>query len=1058
MLECPRCGEQNPDRARFCLNCGSTLAVEERAVESRRTVTILFADVVNSTGRGESTDPETTRHRLARYFDAMKVALERHGGTVEKFIGDAVMAVFGIPTIHEDDALRAVRAAQDMLTALEELNVELAAAGWSPIAVRVGINTGEVVTGDPSSGQTLVTGDAVNVAARLEQAAGAGEILIGASTHQLARANVEADVLPPLELKGKAEPVAAYRLTSVTRHGGGGRRHDTPLVGRERELRMLGEAYDRVVSDAGCHLFTLLGPAGVGKSRLVHEFLGTVRGEAQVLRARCLPYGEGITYWPITELVQATAGIAPTDATEDAIAKLTVLVGPTRDQGAIVERVASAMGLSSAALPTDEVFFGVRRLLETLAQRQPLVVVIDDLHWAEPAFLDLVEQISDLSRGSPILLLAIARAELLDIRPQWGGGKLNATTMFLDGLSSEQSVAMVTNLIGDPILAAAVQERVGETAEGNPLFVEELVAMLIDEGVLQAGIDGWVAADRLERMTVPPTVAALVAARLDRLEAAERDLVGRASVVGKVFGRAAVAELSPPERRTDLSARLMSLVRKELVRPDRSSAMQDDSFRFRHILVRDAAYGSLPKEQRAELHGHFADWLEQTAGDRLHEYQEVIAYHLEQAHDARAELGLMDARTAELAARAASYLRDSGDRSMRRRDQAATVSLLGRAARLTADPRQRGRIFLSLAEPMGELGDMAGLEAVLDEAQATALAAGDELLAKEAEMQRLHWAQFSDPTVDDQALLELAADVLRRAEAVGDLRAAASAHQAFGDHFLTICRWGDQLAELEVARTLLERIDEPTMLGRNEISTLNAMRYGPVTTSRAIERFEAVARERPGMPLLGLGSALYAMQGRFEEARRHAAYGIAFLHERGLRGRVGGMALATGTIELLADDLVASVRAYTGGIEILAAVGETGVLSTLAAQRAMVQHRAGDADGAVASIELAREAGAGHDIATQAGWRLVGAMLAADRGDQDEADRLAGEALELTAPTDFLELRGQAREAAAHVHAVAGRTDEAQLALRSALAEYEAKEDIVDAERVRAALETMAGP
>ncbi len=403
MNRCPNCGEENPDRARFCLNCGTAVGATEPSTEVRKTVTVLFADVVGSTSLGEQTDPESTRRMLSRYFDAMRRVIERHGGTVEKFIGDAVMAVFGIPTLHEDDALRAVRAAHEMQASVELLNEELASASWNPIALRIGVNTGEVVAGEATAGHTLVTGDAVNVAARLEQAADPGQVLLGGTTHRLVRSLVEAEPMPPLELKGKADPVEAHRLISVGDRAPI-RRHDTPLVGRTRELHVLEEAFDRANEERACYLFTLLGTAGVGKSRLVHEFLGRMRERAQVLRARCLPYGEGITFWPVIELAQAAAGIELNETPASAVQKLRTLLEEAPDRDPILDRVCPTIGLSDEVVPTEEAFWGVRKFLEAVATKKPLIVVIDDLQWAEPTMLDLIDHVADWSREAPILL------------------------------------------------------------------------------------------------------------------------------------------------------------------------------------------------------------------------------------------------------------------------------------------------------------------------------------------------------------------------------------------------------------------------------------------------------------------------------------------------------------------------------------------------------------------------------------------------------------------------------------------------------------------------------
>ena len=369
----------------------------------RKTVTIVFCDVTGSTALGESTDPEAVRGLLVRYFDRMKGIIEAHGGAVEKFIGDAVMAVFGVPVLHEDDALRAVRAALEMRDALPEVGVQ----------ARIGVNTGEVVTG---TAERLATGDAVNVAARLEQAALPGEVLLGAQTVQLVRDAVEVEAVEPLQLKGKAEPVQAYRLLELTGRESGARRLEGAFVGRDRERRLLREAFDLAVSDQACHLFTMLGVAGVGKSRLAAEFLHGV--DATVVRGRCLSYGDGITYWPVVEVVKQLRP-EERELQPNVARPLRVLLG------------------SSEPASAEEIAFAVRKLLEEAASERPLVVVWDDLHWAEPTFLDLIEHVADWSRAAPILLLCMARPELLDARTGWAGGKLHATTVLVEPLGRE---------------------------------------------------------------------------------------------------------------------------------------------------------------------------------------------------------------------------------------------------------------------------------------------------------------------------------------------------------------------------------------------------------------------------------------------------------------------------------------------------------------------------------------------------------------------------------------------------------------------------------------------
>jgi class 3 adenylate cyclase len=1054
MARCLNCGEENPERARFCLNCGTSLPSAAPAAEVRKIVSVLFADVVSSTSRSEQSDPESTRRMLARYFDAMRGVVERHGGTVEKFIGDAVMAVFGIPVLHEDDALRAVRAASEMRTAISSLNAELASMGWPAISLRIGVNTGEVVAGDPSVSQTLVTGDVTNVTQRLEAAAAPDEVVLGAATYRLVRDAVEAEPMPPLELKGKAAAVQAFRLVGL-REREPGPRHDTPLVGRQRELLLLEQAFHRAADEAACYLFTLLGAPGVGKSRLVHEFLTTVSAETRVLRARCLPYGEGITFWPVRELVEVAADIGPADSAVAARGKLEALLGDSPEREGIVERVAATIGLSDAVVPTEESFWGVRKLVEWIARDGPLIVLIDDLHWAEPTLLDLVDHVADWSTEAPILLLAVARPDLLDARPQWGGGKLNATTILLEPLSADDSLALIGNLVSDADLARSVQDRIGGTAEGNPLFVEELVGMLIDDQVLRPVNGGWHAAADLDRVQVPPTIAALVAARLDHLEPPERDLIGRASVVGKVFQLSEVAELSPPERRDELGRRLMALVRKELLRRDRSTTIGDEAFQFRHMLVRDAAYAALPKEQRADLHARFADWLERVAADRLVEVEEVVAYHLEQAHGYRVELGLADELTRSLGSRAAAQLEATGLRAVARLDLPAVDNLLSRALTLLEDDRERVVVLLHLADNAERRGDRAAMRRLHKDARQNAERTGDELVVLRAE---LAWfvMQLGDPEADDTKVMELADRLETVAIARGDRDAQVAALISRANVYSFRCRWMDQLEALERAQALL--VPGPDPWRWSTMGLPAPLLLGPIAAPEAMARIDAwaagdemreAARSHFIVPLL-------AMQGRFAEAEAHAAAALAYIEERGMRMVIGTEPFATARIKELAGDLEGATRDNAQGIAFLRSMGETGVLSTYAAMQANVLYRLGRRDELLAAVALAQETGAPRDIATQVYWRLPAARLAADDGRIEEAERLIGEAVALVEPTDYLEMRGAAFEALAHVEARAGRTNGWESALQRALAEHELKGNLVRASQVRERL--AAGP
>jgi tetratricopeptide (TPR) repeat protein len=569
---------------------------------------------------------------------------------------------------------------------------------------------------------------------------------------------------------------------------------------------------------------------------------------------------------------------------------------------------------------------------------------------------------------------------------------------------------------------------------------------------------GWQSDADLSQVSVPPTVSALVAARLDRLEPSERDLIGRASVVGKVFQRSAVTELSPPERREELGTRLMTLVRKELVRPDRSGSTGDEAFRFRHILVRDAAYSSLPKEQRADLHARFAAWLEGIAGERQLEYEEVMAYHLEQAHRYRAELGLTDELTRSLAARAGSHLRSAGLRALGRHDPPAATNLLSRAVELLDDDRERGELLLQLAVLAVNTGDFTRAEEAFVEVKAAARRVGDDLLEMRAELEWVGWRQMMDPTTDEGELLRLADRVEARAIELGEKSGTIAAELARSGVHLMHCRWMDQLASLERVRELLDPDEDPQDWLYNTAMICNSLRYGPVPAAEAIERIEATdwGTDLPGAGRLGFTAPLLAMAGRFDEARDRWRDTRQYLQERGLRVHVGGEALHGGNIEDLAGDLDAADHVYEEGIAILQALGETGVLSTLAAMRAGILYRLGRREELEAAVLLAQETGAPTDISTQVLWRIPVAQFAADDGRDTEARRLIDEAVELVEPTDFLEMRGAAFEGLAHVEARTGNLDAWKAALERALAEHDRKGNLVSAGRVRDQL--AAGP
>jgi class 3 adenylate cyclase len=567
--------------------------------EMRKVVSVVFCDLTGSTALGERTDPEALRTRMRGYYERMRQILERHGGTVEKFVGDAVMAVFGVPVAHEDDALRAVRAAWEMRAAVIRLGLQ----------ARIGVNTGEVVAGE---GDTLVTGDAVNVAARLEQLADTGEVLIGGETRQLVRDAVQVEPVQ-VAAKGKAEPVAAYRLLNVDLAAAAvARRLDTPLIGRRFELQQFRQAFERSVRERRCHLFTVLGAAGVGKSRLAAEFLCGL--DATTLSGRCLEYGEGITFWPVVSVLKQLG-----ERAEETIARIV-----------------------DGAFSSNELFWNVRSQFEKVAHERPLVVVFDDVQWGEETFLDLIDHVADLSRDAPLLLLCLARPDLLDKRPTWGGGKLNATTILLEPLTAEECAELIDVHGG---AEPGTRERIVASADGNPLFVEEMLALVRES----------------DDVRTPSTVQALLQARLDQLARGERTVIEGGAIEGEIFHRSAVVELA---RSPDVASQLVGLVRKELIHPAAPTLSGDEAFRFRHLLFRDAAYQALPKQTRAELHERFADWLE-VNGRELIELDEVLGYHLEQAARYRRELDRADP---ELERRAGRHLATAGSGAVLRSD------------------------------------------------------------------------------------------------------------------------------------------------------------------------------------------------------------------------------------------------------------------------------------------------------------------------------------------------------------------------------------------------------
>ena len=1020
----------------------------------RKTVTIVFTDVVGSTSLGERLDPEVLRGLMTTYFDRMRDVLEHHGGTVEKYIGDAVVAVFGIPKLREDDALRAIRAAADMRTVLGELNGELEDRYGVRIEARTGVNTGEVLS-EESRPDAPLTSDATNTAARLEQAAGAGEILLGESTYRLVRDAVEVERAGPLELRGKDAPHTAWRLLNVSPEGPGiARRLDSPIVGRDRELTLLQEAFDGAVAERACRLVTVLGVPGIGKSRMAAELIDRLEGRATVLRGRCLPYGEGITYWPVAEVIREAAAIAEADADDAAKARIAALLGGEAEGAVIVERLGSVLGLSDTAAPTQEAFWAVRRLLEALAGDRPVTVLFDDIHWGEPTFLDLVEYLAGWSTGAPIFLLCLARPELLDARPSWAP---KAPSIRLEPLAEEDSERLIDNLLGRAPLQEEVRVRIRSTAEGNPLFVEEILRMLVDEGLLRSDGGGWTAAGDLSSIAIPPTIGALLAARLERLSVEERAVLERAAVIGKVFWWSAVTELTPDPLRAAVGTHLQALVRKELVRPDRSRFASEDAFRFSHILIRDAAYAGTTKELRAELHERLADWLERRTADRFTEFEEIVAHHLEDAHRYRAELGLDGDTTPLLAARAARHFAAAGERALARSDIPAAIALLSRAADLFEpnDPR-RLELLVDLAQALHESGDEAGARSLLGDAAARAEEQGDERLAAHARIGGLYARTEAERTPEaDREEARGAIEVFRRH---GDHRGLARAWGLIAWAEWRDRRAGEVLVASERALEHARRAGSPRDVAASVYLLGPALAHVPSSVEDAARRAEELIEEERGNRTVEayLSHALAhlrAWEGRFDEGRRHAQRYRSILLENGQEALWSDAGEALADVELWAGDTEAAIHILTEGQRRFDELGVGDpVLFPFLARAFVTAGRFEEAEPwAVRAMESP------HGL-----WSPIGrAMLArvrANQGRDQEAETLARKAVEAFEGTDFVIFRAQTMVSLAIVLGHLGRKDEATRVAEEATRLFEQRGALALADHARSALTGVGDP
>ncbi len=982
------------------------------AMQFRRLVTILFVDVVESMALAEALDAEALGLVLRRYFEAVSAAITRHGGTVEKYAGDAVMAAFGIPVSHEDDALRAARAALDIKVGVASLNEQLVREHGMGLEVRIGFEAGEVVATPTEARQRLVTGEAVGIAARLEEAAGSDEIVVGGLAGRLIDHASVLDPLGELGIKGKREPVRAYRLVELAPTTPAFEtRAEAPLVGRRRELAALRRALRRAIDDGSARAALVVGPPGVGKSRLVAELTRRAKG-VTVHWGRCLSYGEGVTYSPLREVV------AQASESEERAAVVAALEAETPP-------------------PAPEIAWLLRRFCEALTRERPLALVFDDVHWAEPTFLELVEHLVD--KGSaPILVACIAREELLEDRPEFLEGRDNVVKVALDVLSADETEALVDGL-GGAVLESDQRARIVAAAEGNPFFLEQLLAFALEGGLVETQL--------------PETVQALLAARLDRLGPGERAVLERGAVIGKVFSAEDLTSLLDPDAAPTADAHLNALADRGFVR-----RVENAEFGFRHVLVQESVYRSAPKRLRAELHERYADRLDETLPD-LAGPDEFVGYHLEQAYRLRSELGESDRRTERLADDGGRRLRSAGLRALKRGDIPAASSMLERSSQLLADDIARSDVVcdLALAYYAQQETDRAVdlLEGVLKEPESPERVNTQARARIELEFIRLR--NEVGRTAD--ALLDAIESGLPIFEHLGDDRAVGRALLLSG--WVGGGRHGNHAAWTAAAERALERYESagwPLSVCLGQIGV--SLYWGPTPVADAIMRLETL-RDRVETDLEGSANVdtflggLVAQLGEFEQARAVIGAARSVFEDLGLRAQLRTYPITVlGEVELLAGNAVqaeAVLRQLCLDLERSGAYSHLASRASDLAEALLMLERLDEAEEWAA---VARRYAAPDDIQAQMMWYPVQAKIETTRGAFDVAERLARDGLAIADGTDDLNRRAKGYGSLATVLAAAGRRPESEDARETAVLLYRQKGNVAALRILEAPLAT----
>jgi tetratricopeptide (TPR) repeat protein len=921
------------------------------------------------------------------------------------------------------------------------------------------VNTGEVFVNPPTEpGQRLVTGDTVNVAYRLQEVARGGQVVLGSSTYQLVRDRVKVGPAEQIQIRGKSSLVNAYRLAGLLPEVPFVRSTPT-LVGRERELRRLEAAFDDAVADSSCELFTIIGSAGVGKSRLAAELERLLRSHATFVRGRCLSYGQGITYWPIGEIVRSALGIAPDAAQEAVHGQLDDFLAGAPDGPEIASRVAQVIGLEPGTYPREELYWSVRRLLEVRSADRPLVAIVDDIHWAEPSLLDLLEYIAETGRNYALFLLCITRPDLLEHRPGWGGGKHNATSLVLEPFGTDRANELLTSLAGSP-LPPDVATRITVGAEGNPLFIEELFRMLVDRGTLRRGAQGWIEDESLDPGAVPSTIQALLAARLDQLAPSERIVAQTAAVVGRSFEATEVASLLDEPSSASLTDDIRALVTKEILRVEDETGPVNARFRFRHDLIRDAAYESLWKLDRAVLHERLADRLETAMVERAAEYDAIIGHHLDQALRCRTELGLQGPEVDALARRAGRWLARAGHAANLRHDVAASAGLLSRAIDLLQeDDLARVEAVIDYGDVAGSQGDYTEAGSLLSDA-VVLTRDRDPDLSRRARLYYLYWRRAAlgapAPTVpeveelideliaagDDktvsEALIFLAGDLYADRGQLAKARALVRTAQMYAE------RSGDRDASTECLAELVH-------LGVRDLTPcIEVMR-----DCRQLLATPGLSLAVRAMTLEAL-AVLLGMRGEFDEARAALQEAKRIDADLGNARRARYRSLALGLIEQFHGDAVRAESAFRDAYESASEI-KAASLPFLAARLALPTLLLGRDDEAWA---LVGEAQADREPWSAILWRGVQARILARRGRLAEAVDLAQAMLADGRADGFEEVPNvfaAALENAAAVMRDAGRPEDGRRLLEDAISRYEAKENIAAARLARESLSAIAG-